>query len=140
MGTVNIWLPMKFILDIISDRSRKIKNKGGRGIREVFMEFVIILILCIVIVAGISQYIQNENSPILTEKATLVRKINDTMIDTNGVPMTTLYLKFEINGITRKFTVSGRIYRSVQENSIGLLTYQGTRFISFESNGVKVER
>lgn len=104
-----------------------------------------IIVFIAVIFLGISNYIKNENSPIISTKARLVRKKRDVHnnTDANGV-MTcneTLKLIFELDtGIEMRFTVGGRVFREMQENEWGTLTFQGTRFLKFQWYGGVVEK
>jgi hypothetical protein len=93
----------------------------------------------------ISRYIKNENSPIISTKAQLIRKKRDTHTNTdaNGVMTTdeTLILVFGLDtGSELKFTVGGRIFRNVPEYEWGTLTFQGTRFLKFQSPSGIVEK
>lgn len=101
---------------------------------------VIILVFAGLLVRNIAQFIQNENSPVVTEQALVTRKINDTHIDANGVASTTLLICFDVGGQVLKCSVPGRVYRAIPKGASGLLTHQGTRFKAFEFGGCRVEK
>lgn len=102
-------------------------------------------IFALIIFKAISTYMKNEKSPIISTKAQLIKKKRDahTQTDANGVMTTneTLMLIFELDTESElKFTVGGRIFRSVPEYEWGSLTFQGTRFLKFESVSGVVEK
>lgn len=101
---------------------------------------LIILIFALIVIMGLIRFIENENSPVLTERAVLVKKINNTTMDANGTMHTDLLLKFDIGGSILKCPVNGRVYRQMQEGMDGMLTHQGTRFKCFEVDGIKIEK
>lgn len=103
-----------------------------------FANVVGIILVTAVIVAAIIRFLKNETSPIVTESATLLKKVDDTTVDNDGIMTESLILIFDINGTKLKCGVSSRIYRAVKENTSGQLTHQGTRFISYEFNGTRV--
>ncbi len=108
-------------------------------------QMIFFLILAFVVFLSISRYIKNENSPIISTKAQLIKKKKNvhTNTDSNGV-MTineTLILKFELDtGSEMEFTVGRRVYRNMPEYEWGTLTFQGTRFLKFDSANGVVER
>ncbi|MFT8352525.1 DUF2500 family protein [Clostridium saccharoperbutylacetonicum] len=56
--------------------------------------------------------------------------------DANGATTTTETLKliFQLDtGSKLRFNVTGRIFKSIPEQEWGTLTFQGTRFLKFES-------
>lgn len=105
-------------------------------------QLIFFVVLAFIIFKGISTYVKNENSPVISTKAQLIKKKRDThtQTDANGIMTTneTLILIFELDtGSELKFTVGGGIYRSILEYEWGTLTFQGTRFLKFEwKNGV----
>jgi hypothetical protein len=108
-------------------------------------QILIFAIFALIIFKAISTYIKNENSPIISTKAQLIKKKRDvhTNTDANGVMSTneTLILIFGLDtGSELKFTVGRRIFRSVPECEWGTLTFQGTRFLKFQSPSVIVEK
>lgn len=104
------------------------------GFSVLFFVFFIFIIY-----QWISTYIKNENSPIIATKAQLIKKIRSvsTSSDGNGGTSTSesLMLKFQLDtGSEIKLNVGSRIFRSISEYEWGTLTFQGTRFIRFESS------
>lgn len=108
-------------------------------------QLIFLAILALMIFNLISTYVKNENSPIISTKAQLIskRRNTNTQTDGNGIITTTetLILIFELDtGSEIKFFVGGRIYRTISENEGGTLTFQGTRFLKFESKSGIVEK
>jgi hypothetical protein len=108
-------------------------------------QILVFAIFALIIFMAITTYIKNENSPVISTKAQLIKKKRDvhTNTDANGVMSTneTLILVFELDtGSELKFTVGGRIFRSVQEYEWGTLTFQGTRFLKFQWESGVVEK
>ena len=109
--------------------------------------FIVAFVIVVGIIAftAISQYVKNENSPVVATKARLIDKKADvhTSTDANGVTTfnETYYLTFELDtGSSLKLVVSGRVYRNAVSNDWGTLTFQGTRFLRFESSSGVLER
>lgn len=99
----------------------------------------------LIIFMAISTYVKNENSPVISTKAKLIKKKRDvsTNTDADGVMASseTLRLIFGLDtGSELKFIVGGHVYKSVPENEWGTLTFQGTRFLKFESARGIVEK
>lgn len=101
---------------------------------------IFIIFFAFSIFSGISRFIYNENSPIVSEEAYVKRKINNTHIDANGVSNTTLMIVFTVNSEDIKCVVRHRIYREIPKNTYGILTHKGTRFIKFEFDGQVIEK
>lgn len=115
-----------------------------RGIMVGF-QIVFFISFALIVFMGISRYIKNENSPVISTKAQLIKKKRDTHTNTdaNGVMSIneTLILVFKLDtGSELRFTVGGRIFRNVPEYEWGTLTFQGTRFLKFQSPSGGVER
>lgn len=108
-------------------------------------EIIFFIFIAFIVITGVSTYIKNENSPVISTKAQLIKKHRDihTQTDANGVMMNneTLILIFRLDtGSELKFTVGGRVFRNAPEYEWGTLTFQGTRFLKFESPSGCVER
>lgn len=108
-------------------------------------QIMFFIFLVFAVFMAIRRYIKNENSPIISTKAQLIKKKRDmhTHTDANGVMTTneTLILVFELDtGSELRFTVGGHVFRSVQEYEWGTLTFQGTRFLKFQSASGIVEK
>lgn len=97
--------------------------------------FLIILAFFVVsVVRGIFRWHKNNNSPRLTVTARVVGKRqhsshNQQMMTTS----TSYYATFEFSSSDRmEFSVSSYEYAMLCEGDFGDLTFQGTRYISFE--------
>lgn len=104
------------------------------------ISFLILFILFAGFIAygWISTYLKNEASPVVATRARLIDKRADchTVTDANGAMSTseTLLLYYELDtGSQMRFTVRGRVYRAARTGEWGTLTFQGTRFLRFES-------
>lgn len=107
------------------------------------MEVIILIIICLIgfsVITGIKTFFDNENSEVLSEEAYVKRKIDDTHVDANGVMNTTLTIVFTVKDKDIRCVMRHRAYRKIPKNSKGILTHKGTRFISFEFDGVLVEK
>ena len=104
--------------------------------------FVIVLgTIIFTIVKNISQWNKNNHSPKLSTEATVVTKrenvshrhhtnANNTMTSSSS---TTYYVTFQVpSGDRMEFHVSGYEYGMLVEGDRGTLTFQGTRYISFD--------
>lgn len=106
---------------------------------------IFFIILALIVFKVISTYVKNENSPIISTKAQLSKKqrYTNTQTDANGVMTTneTYSLRFQLDtGSEMKFAVGRRIYKEIEENEWGTLTFQGTRFLRFQWNKGLVEK
>lgn len=115
--------------------------------------FIIVfcLILCMIIfsmIDGISRWHKNNQSPRLSVIATVVTKRTNVTHhqhanagDATGAhgytstSDTSYYVTFEVESGDRiEFLVDGSEYGMLAEGDVGKLTFQGTRFLSFERN------
>lgn len=108
-------------------------------------QLLFFVMFAFVIIQMISRYKKNENSPVISTKAQLIEKHRDThtRTDANGIMSTdeTLIFKFKLDtGSEMKLHVSGHVFRSVPEYEWGNLTFQGTRFLKFESPSGSVQK
>ncbi|MGI6509598.1 MAG: DUF2500 domain-containing protein [Erysipelotrichaceae bacterium] len=88
---------------------------------------LVISIFAVTIYKGLKEKRNNDKSAVLKRRATVVGK----RIDVHS--FTTYYVTFELdNNIRSEFAVSGEDYGLLANDDYGLLTFQGTRFISFE--------
>lgn len=93
--------------------------------------FIIILGLIVFsILSSIKEGIKNNNSPVLTVPAEVASK----RIHVRGEhSRTTYYVTFEVqSGDRMELSVEGTEYGLLVERDLGLLSFQGTRYISFE--------
>ena len=106
---------------------------------------IFVLFLGIIVFQWIYRYAKNESSPVIATKARLIEKhvSTSTHTDANGGSSTsdTLYLIYELDTNSKiELIVNGRIYRHAAEWEWGTLTFQGTRFLKFESASGILER
>ena len=104
--------------------------------------FMLVMGMFIVIaVKGISQWNKNNHSPRLTVPTIVVSKRTDvshnmhTQADGHHhhSTSTTYYVTFQVeSGDRMEFYVSGREYGMLVEGDKGNLTFQGTRYLSFD--------
>ena len=109
------------------------------------MEFFGLIVVCafvVILVRNITEFFNNENSPELTQAAILRRKRQYTTTDNNGAISTSYAAEFEIreSGESIRCHISRRVWKALEENTLGQLTHQGTRFRRFEWNGKSVEK
>ncbi len=100
---------------------------------------------------GIGQWQKNEQSPRLSVKAIVTSKRADVSRRTNmhhhddhhhhsSSVHTKYFVTFEFeSGDRSEFHVSGKEYGLLSEDDIGMLTFQGTRYLGFEREKVKKE-
>ncbi len=117
---------------------------GFFGLFEVMFFLVFFLVLGVFIftfVKGIGEWNKNNNSPRLTVDATVVTKRNQVSHhhhNHGGTGMhtthsTTYYVTFEVeSGDRMELRVGGHEFGMLVEGDFGKLTFQGTRYISFE--------
>ncbi len=106
---------------------------------------IFVAILLFTIIKLVSGYIANEKSPIIATKAIIIDKKRDEITSTDADGMMSVSESFYIfvkldTGSEMKFSVSGRVYKNIFLNEWGTLTFQGTRFLKFESTSGLVER
>ena len=106
---------------------------------EIMFPIVFTLILLVFVVAlirGFSTWHKNNQSPRLTVEALVVAKREDTIHHANqngGHFDTYYYATFQVeSGDRMEFSLSGLEYGMLAEGDEGRLTFQGTRFLSFE--------
>jgi len=103
------------------------------------MQIFVILwfaLLFFFIIKGISQFIQNENSPVLTVSATIVdmrRKTHHHHHNHGHHHSHSYHVTFELEtGERMEMRVLWMDYRQLDIGDRGMLTYQGTRYKGFE--------
>ena len=88
------------------------------------------------IIKGISQFIKNENSPVLTVHATVVdmrRKTHHHHHNHGHHHSHSYHVTFELeNGERTELRMLWHNYRELDIGDRGMLTYQGTRYKGFE--------
>ncbi len=117
---------------------------GGFTLFPIIFGIVFILVFGVigfVFAKGISQWNKNNHSPVLTVDARLVAKRTNVSHHHNNTgngamhtsTSTTYYATFEVeSGDRLELCVSGYDYGMMVEGDQGRLTFQGTRFKSFE--------
>ena len=99
----------------------------------IFIGAVFIIVFGLIIfsvVSSFKQEIKNNKSPLLTVPAEVASKRIHVQGDNSH---TTYYVTFEVqSGDRMEFIVKGKEYGMLVEQDLGLLSFQGTRYISFE--------
>ena len=93
-------------------------------------------------VKGISQWVKNNNSPRLSVPAVIVSRrtstsrTNHSTGDAHGFYTssdTTYFVTFEVeSGDRMELQMSGREYGMLAEGDVGMLSFQGTRYLGFD--------
>lgn len=123
-------------------------NSGGGNFMESVIPIMFFIVFCLVIatfikvaVSGISEWNRNNKQPIIPINATVVSKRLDVSYHHNThnenmnttTSSTTYYVTFEFENSERlELHVKGKDYGSMVEGDFGVLSFQGTRFISFK--------
>lgn len=105
--------------------------------------FLAICTIMFSLISSISEHNKNRKQPIVPTQAKVISKFqdvtnhlthsqhNNTMSHTN----TNYYIAFEFSNHERvQFKVSKLEFGKIIEGDVGILTFQGSRFISFERN------
>ena len=99
--------------------------------------FVLVFgIIIVTMVRGIGEWNKNNHSPKLSVPATVVAKRSDVHrgIETMHT-FTSYYVTFQVeSGDRMEFEVSDMEYGMLAEGDSGELTFQGTRYLSFQRN------
>lgn len=91
-------------------------------------------------IKGIAQWNKNNHSPRLTVEATVVTKRTSvshhhhhTDVGMHVSTSTSYYVTFQVeSGDRMELSLSGREYGALAEGDRGKLSFQGTRYLSFE--------
>ena len=116
---------------------------GGLGAFQILFAVVFVgIVFAILFNAGksLSQWSKNNRSPRLTVSAKVVAKRKNVSVrhhHSNGAGhttrSTTYYVTFQFDGGDRsELRLSGQEYGQLAEGDLGLLTFQGTRYLGFE--------
>ena len=114
---------------------------GGFAILFFLVFFLILGAFVVLLIQGIAQWGKNNKSPRLTVEATVVsRRMNTSShVHNTGVGAghmhysTSYYVTFQVeSGDRMELSVSGREYGMLAEGDRGKLSFQGTRYLSFE--------
>lgn len=102
-------------------------------IAPIFISIIFIIVFGFIIfsiLSSIKQGVKNNNSPLLTVPAEVASKRIHVQGDHSR---TTYYVTFEVqSGDRMELVVEGKEYGMLVEKDLGLLSFQGTRYISFE--------
>lgn len=109
---------------------------------EILFTIVFLLVLGVfvaVLIQSVTQWNRNNLSPRLTVSAVVAAKrleVHHAGAD-GGMASTCYYITFEVkSGDRMELSVSGREYGLLAEGDTGSLTFQGTRYLSFERSGM----
>lgn len=116
------------------------------GLMFTIIFVIVFIVILVTIIKGIGQWNKNNHSPRLTVDATVVTKRIDVKRhnhanagDTTGAhgfhtsSATFYYVTFQVaSGDRMELAVNGREYGILVEGDKGMLTFQGTRYLSFE--------
>ena len=118
------------------------------SIMQVMVPLMFVLVfgfMIVTLVRGIGEWNKNNHSPRLTVPATLVEKRSDVHrypVSAGKVQTmhtsTSYYTTFQVeSGDRMEFEVSGAEYGMLAEGDRGMLTFQGTRYLSFRREGTE---
>ncbi|WP_243279125.1 DUF2500 domain-containing protein [Romboutsia sp. 1001713B170131_170501_G6] len=105
--------------------------------------FLILGTIIINIIRGVNQWSYNNKQPILDVKSKVVSKRSEVIrhtghVDSNGVhhnggSSTNYYITFEFESTDRmEFSVSGKEFGMIIEGDVGILKFQGSRYLEFK--------
>ena len=109
------------------------------SIMRIMVPVIFVLVFGIIIVTmvrGVGEWNKNNQSPKLTVPVTVVAKRSDVHrgIETMHT-FTSYYVTFQVeSGDQMEFEVSDMEYGMLAEGDRGMLTFQGTRYLSFQRN------
>ncbi|TQR21512.1 DUF2500 domain-containing protein [Psychrobacillus vulpis] len=102
-----------------------------------FIAVVFIIVIggfIFIIGSSIKQRNKNDNSPKLSVPAQIVAKRTNTWGGSgNSSASTSYYVTFQVeSGDRMELQLNGQEYGMLAEDDLGILTFQGTRFLTFE--------
>ena len=109
------------------------------SIMQIVVPVMFVLVFGIIIVTmvrGVGEWNKNNQSPKLTVPVTVVARRSDVHrgIETMHT-FTSYYVTFQVeSGDRMEFEVSDMEYGMLAEGDRGMLTFQGTRYLSFQRN------
>ena len=109
------------------------------SIMRIMVPVIFVLVFGIIIVTmvrGVGEWNKNNQSPKLTVPVTVVAKRSDVHrgIETMHT-FTSYYVTFQVeSGDRMEFEISDMEYGMLAEGDSGELTFQGTRYLSFQRN------
>lgn len=100
---------------------------------EILLSIAFVFILAVmigIVIRGIGTWNRNNHSPRLSVTARVVAKRVNVSQDS-----TRYYVTFQVeSGDRMELHVSGTEYGQIAEGDTGILSFQGTRFLTFERN------
>lgn len=98
------------------------------------MFFIVFGIIAFSIIKSTLQWSKNNNEPLLTVPAKVVTKRSNTRGGSgNSSAHTSYYVTFEVqSGDRLELKMNGRNYGQLADGDFGLLSFQGTRYHTFE--------
>ncbi len=100
--------------------------------------WVLLINFVLILVRNLSEWNRNNHCPVLTVQAKVAAKRSSTSLHSNApnqgyTPHTVYYATFQVeSGDRMELRLSGREYGLLAEGDKGRLTFQGSRFRSFE--------
>ena len=96
--------------------------------------FILILgVIVIMVVKNIATWNKNNNSPRLTVEAKVMSKRTAITHHHDSMSSTRYYVTFQVDsGDRMELPMTGSEYGMLAEGDVGKLTFQGTRYLSFE--------
>jgi hypothetical protein len=112
-------------------------NVFSFGFASIFITIIFIIVfgtIIFTIIKGLTQWNKNNNSPKLSVPAQVVTKRTETWGGSgDSSASTSYYVTFQVeSGDRMELPLSGSEYGMLAEDDLGVLTFQGTRFHSFE--------
>lgn len=109
----------------------------GFNFATIFISVIFIIVFgtfAFAIINGLRQWAKNNAAPVLTVPAKIVTKRTNTRGGSgNSSAQTSYYVTFEVqSGDRLELKLNGREYGLLADGDFGLLTFQGTRFQTFE--------
>ena len=92
---------------------------------------IVAAIFVYVVVGGISEYIKNNNSPVVEVSAKVVDK-RRKVLRNGAVVHRFWYVTFETDGALKELSVGRREYDRLNIGGTGILRTQGTRYLGFD--------
>ncbi len=103
----------------------------------IFMAIFVIIfigIMLVAIISGIGEWNKNNNSPKLTVPAEVITKRSKTSGGSGDSSASTrYYITFQVESGDRiEFLITGSEYGMLAEGDLGMLAFQGTRYLEFK--------
>lgn len=103
----------------------------------VIIGFIVVIgVILFVAMKGMVEWSTNNNSPQESVSAVVVTKRTHTSGGSgDSMARTSYYVTFQMeSGKRQEFGIRAKEYGMLAEGDVGLLTYQGTRYLHFECN------